>query len=194
MSEIVRNYTTLETEKAVLTGFSKIVNQDTFGGQPSGYKLDLLLEANDPLVLAIKAAHEDNLQFESMKGKGTEAKLGAPIKVPASTYPNVADLKDPVVVTMKTQVKPAVFNRAGDSQELTQEINLGSKVNVRLMAASYNFGGRIGTSLYLNELQVVAQSAETASAAKGFKPVDGVEKASIDQIFEEAQADENIRF
>lgn len=166
-----RKYTKFTTP-VVKTGFANINRESKFGG----YRLDLFFEDNkdnNNFFNEIAQTHDLNMDHERTENGKSKANI-RPFQ-DGKVKENDPDLFKEgkyLVLRLKTATPPLLFDSQSDPITLNHEIPIGSDVRVKFTLASYNFGNNIGTSSYLNDIQVV-RMPERKAGGEGFGKVDG---------------------
>ena len=137
-----------------LSGFASTQKESKFGG----YTLDLFLEnnkENQKFVSDLQQSHSLNIAHETdVNGSsGTSSDLNFEMK---DTDPTQFQDGDYLVVRMKRKgTPPNIHDASGSLTSLSHEIPIGSEVRIALTCGSYSYMGRTGSTLYLNDIQIV---------------------------------------
>lgn len=166
-----RKYTPLTTP-VVKTGFANINRESKFGG----YRLDLFFDKNkenEDFFNMLEQTHDLNMEHERTENgqKKSNARDFQNGQVKDSDPDQFKD-GDFLVLRLKTASRPNMFDSQSNPIDLNHELPIGSDVRVKFTLASYNFGNNIGTSSYLNDIQIV-NMPERKQGDSGFQKVDG---------------------
>ena len=165
-----RKYTTLTTPFG-LTGFANTNSPSKFGG----YSIDLFFkegDETDALFNEIESISTANFTHETEQnnakgnnvGYGThDIKEGDPDQFQGGGYRKLK---------LKSAGAPKFYDAKGQLIALSHEIPVGSTVRVNINAASYTFGNKVGTTLYMNSIQI-ADMPERKTKTKTDKPAFG---------------------
>lgn len=176
-----RKFTQMTTPLGV-TGWASTAKVGKFGD----YTLDLFLATtpeNTDFLEGLVQAHTANIEHEQTNNgaKGTDMGLNFQVK---DSDPeqfrgggfNVIRFKSPGTNKAgETTANPKVFDSSGSLITLGHEIPIGSEVRVNLNLASYNYAGKLGSSLYINGIQIASmpERTQTEGTKSLFDSVEG---------------------
>lgn len=152
MASYERNYTTLQTPLG-LSGFANVTKESNFGG----FEITLFMDSNSSEVQefleTLQQIHNGNMEYEL----GFNEKLKIQDLQDTSVRDNDPDQfrgGEFVRIRLKSKNPPAIVDSQGNKVQLSRELPVGSTIRARITAASWNYMGKTGTSLYLNAIQI----------------------------------------
>lgn len=157
--------TQLETP-VVLSGYNFISEPTPFtkGTPKEEYTLDILLDetvsSHSDFLNELKKIHEANIVHYTQGGSTNSTVRDLNIKavteeMKKSLFPEVeTDVSHLKVLRLKSQFKPKVIGASGVERVLKKNLPAGAKLRVKGKARSYKNNGAIGTTFYVNLVQL----------------------------------------
>lgn len=148
-----RKFTKLTTPK-VKSGFANVTRESPFGG----YGVDLFFEDNsttEAFFKELEQVHAANVTHEKTENgaKGKDTGYGKhDIRDSEPTFVSAGEFRK---LKLKGNRPPRIYDSNGALTTLTHELPVESEVRVNITAASYNFAGKIGTTLYVDSIQII---------------------------------------
>lgn len=161
-----RKYTSLETPMG-LTGVANMFRESDFGG----YSITMFFESDNmeaaEFFKSLEEIYNTNLEHEL---EGNPKLRAYPLQSFEVRDNDPEQFRDGnyLRVTLKTKTPPTVIDTNGNTVNLTHEVPIGSTARARVNAVSWNYGGKTGTSFYVNALQI-AQMPEKKKKTTGRK-------------------------
>lgn len=162
------NQVAIETP-VVLTGYNSLSEPSKLS---KDFYIDVVLDTTNPdhhsFIEELKKIHEANTSFEMDNGNGTETVKSLNLKPVTEEMKEAlfselkTDAKDLLTLRFKTRADfaPIIVSASNVKRSLKRNLPAGVEVRVKGQARSYRNNGSIGTTFYLNVVQLSPMEGE----------------------------------